>query len=183
MKKYALYLRVSTEEQQTNNQKLALLIYAKKMGYQYDIIEEVESSRKTRPLKQQLLNDLRKKKYEGVVVYKLDRWARSSRELLLEIEELTQKGIQFISYTENLDFTTAIGKLQFNILSAFAEFERDLIRQRTIEGLKRAKSEGKKLGRPKGSKDSKERRKVGYYDNKNAVNLKTKNGGIKTITI
>ncbi len=183
MKQYALYLRVSTEEQQTANQKLALVQYAQQMNYSYEVIEEVESSKNTRPKKQQLLNDLRKKKYEGVVVYKLDRWARSSRELLLEIEELTQKGIQFISYTENLDFTTAIGKLQFNILSAFAEFERDLIRQRTIEGLRRAKSEGKKLGRPKGSKDSKGRKKIGYYENKNAVLSKTKKGGVKKETI
>lgn len=183
MKKYALYVRVSTDEQQTKNQKLSLILFARKMNYDYDIIDEVESSKNTRPKKQQLLNDLRKKKYEGVIVYKLDRWARSSRELLLEIEELTQKGIQFISYTENLDFTTAIDKLQFNILSAFAEFERDLIRQRTMEGLNRAKSEGKKLGRPKGSKDSKERKKIGYYENKNAVILKTKNGGVKTTAI
>ena len=170
MKKWAIYTRVSTTEQKSLMQQLSLKMYADKMKYQYDIIEEVESSRKTRPLKQKLLNDLRKKKYEGVIVYKLDRWARSSRELLLEIEELTSKGIKFISYSENLDFTTAIGKLQFNILSAFAEFERDLIRQRTIEGLKRAKANGTKLGRRKGSKDIKKRKTVGYYNNNNAKN-------------
>ncbi len=174
MKKWAIYLRVSTTEQKVLTQKLQLITYAKSLGLQYDFIEEVESTRKTRPKKQQLLNDLRKRKYEGVIVYKLDRWARSSRELLLEIEELVSKKIRFVSYTENLDFTTAIGKLQFNILSAFAEFERDLIRQRTLEGLKRAKAEGKKLGRPKGSKDSKRRKTKGYYDNQNAVTTTNK---------
>src|SRR5690606_23253082 len=99
----------------------------------------------------------------GVMVYKLDRWARSSRELILEINELITKGITFISYSENLDFSTATGKLHFNILSAFAEFERELIRERTLEGLSRAKQQGKQLGRPKGSKDKKQRSKNGYY--------------------
>ena len=96
------------------------------------------------------------------MVYKLDRWARSSSELILEINELVGKGIGFYSYSENLDFGTATGKLLFNLLSSFAEFERDLIRERTLEGLHRAKIEGKKLGRPKGSKDSKTRKKSGY---------------------
>lgn len=170
MKKWAIYTRVSTTEQQTANQLMLLILYAKSMNYEYEIVEEVESTRKTRPLKQQLLNDLRKKKYKGVIVYKLDRWARSSRELLLEIEELISKGVEFVSYSENIDFKTAMGKLQFSILSAFAEFERDLIRQRTIEGLKRAKANGTKLGRRKGSKDKGKRKTIGYYNNKNAKN-------------
>jgi len=170
MKKWVIYTRVSTEEQHTENQKLLLIIYAKSLNLSYEVIEEVESTRNTRPLKQKLLNELRKKKYEGVIVYKLDRWARSSRELLLEIEELVSKGVKFVSYSENIDFTTAIGKLQFNILSAFAEFERNLISQRTKEGLRRVKASGVILGRRKGSKDKKKRKTIGYYDNKNAKN-------------
>jgi DNA invertase Pin-like site-specific DNA recombinase len=182
MKQWAIYTRVSTEQQQTENQKLQLIQYAKNHQFNYTIIEETESTRKTRPLKQQLLNDLRKKKYEGLLIYKLDRWARSSRELLLEVEELVIKGIQFISYTENIDFTTSIGKLQFNILSAFAEFERDLIRERTVEGLKRAKAEGKKLGRPKGAKDNKKRKTLGYQNNKNAAVNRNKKTSSKITT-
>jgi DNA invertase Pin-like site-specific DNA recombinase len=169
MKHWAIYTRVSTDTQQTENQKLTLIKYAENLNLSYEIIEETESTRKTRPLKQKLLNQLRKKQYEGVIVYKLDRWARSSRELLLEIEELLGKGVKFISYSENIDFTTAIGKLQFSILSAFAEFERDLIRQRTIEGLNRAKANGVKLGRRKGSKDLKKRKRGGYFGNTNAI--------------
>lgn len=169
MKQWAIYTRVSTDEQKTENQRLLLVQYAESHKHSFEVIEEKESTRNTRPLKQQLLNQLRKKKYEGVIVYKLDRWARSSRELLLEIEELISKGVKFVSYSENIDFDTAIGKLQFNILSAFAEFERDLIRQRTMEGLNRAKASGKRLGRPKGSKDKGKRRTEGYRNNKNAV--------------
>jgi DNA invertase Pin-like site-specific DNA recombinase len=162
MKKIALYCRVSTAEQTNENQKLRLIDYANSKGLQFNIFEEVESSRKTRPVKQALLQMLRNSEYEAVVVYKLDRWARSSTELILDTKELLDKGIGFISISDNLDFSTATGKLHFQILSAFAEFERELIRERTIEGLRRAKSQNKTLGRPKGSKDSKQRRRSGY---------------------
>ncbi|HCY75956.1 MAG TPA: hypothetical protein DHV28_08535 [Ignavibacteriales bacterium] len=162
MRHIALYFRVSTSSQTNENQKIRLIEYAERNSYTYDLYEEVESTRKTRPVKQALLAKLRKKEYEGVVVYKLDRWARSSTELILDTKELLDKGIGFISVSDNLDFTTATGKLHFQILSAFAEFEREFIRERTIEGLNRAKSQGKIPGRPKGSKDSKCRRKSGY---------------------
>ena len=162
MKHIALYLRVSTSEQTVENQRIRLIEYAEKNGYSYDVYEEVESSRKTRPVKQSLLQKLRNNEYEAVVVYKLDRWARSSTELILDTKELIDKGIGFISISDNLDFSTAAGKLHFQILSAFAEFERELIRERTIEGLKRAKMQGKQVGRPKGSKDTKKRKKSGY---------------------
>ena len=92
----------------------------------------------------------------------MDRYARSSAELILEIKELLDKGVSFISISDNLDFSTATGKLHFQILSAFAEFERELIRERTIEGLNRTKSQGKILGRPKGSRDARPRPKSGY---------------------
>lgn len=162
MKNIALYARVSTTEQTVENQKIRLIEYAKQNGYTYDIYEETESSRKTRPVKQALLAKLRQNQYDAVVVYKLDRWARSSTELILDTKELIDKGIGFISISDNLDFSSASGKLHFAILSAFAEFERELIRERTIEGLRRAKLQGKQAGRPKGSRDTKKRKKSGY---------------------
>lgn len=162
MRKTAIYCRVSTSEQTNENQKLRLIDYANSKGLQYDIYEETESTRKTRPVKQSLLAKLRAKEYDAVVVYKLDRWARSSTELILNTKELLDKGIAFISVSDNLDFSTASGKLHFQILSAFAEFEKELIRERTIEGLRRTKQQGTILGRPKGSKDKKKRRKSGY---------------------
>jgi len=163
MKKIAIYCRVSTQEQTTENQKIRLKEYADRMGWEYDIIEEQESTRKTRPKKRELMTKLRNKEYDKVLIYKLDRWARSSSELINEITELYEKGITFISLSDNIDLSTATGKLQFQILAAFAEFERSLIRERTLEGLARAKIQGKKLGRPKGSKDKKRRKKSGYY--------------------
>jgi putative DNA-invertase from lambdoid prophage Rac len=159
MNKIALYCRVSTIDQTCENQRLRLVEWANRNGYTYDIFTETESTRKTRPVKQELMNKLRKNEYTSVCVYKLDRWARSSTELILDVTELTKKGIGFISLSDNLDFDTAAGKLQFQILSAFAEFERELIRERTIEGLRRTKEQGTKLGRPKGAKDNKKRKR------------------------
>lgn len=159
----ALYCRVSTSSTQTTeNQKIRLIEYAERQGLKYDIYEETESTRKTRPVKQALLAKLRNHEYDAVIVYKLDRWARSSTELILDTKELIDKGIGFISLSDNIDFGSASGKLHFAILSAFAEFERELIRERTIEGLRRAKLQGKKAGRPIGSKDTKKRKKSGY---------------------
>jgi putative DNA-invertase from lambdoid prophage Rac len=168
MKKYALYVRVSTLDQTNENQKVRLIEFADQHGYEYDIYEEVESSRRTRPIKQALLQKLRNGVYSGCVVYKIDRWARSSTELILEIKELVDKGIAFISVSDNLDFSSATGRLHFQILAVFAEFERSLISDRTRSALSaiRRRNEieknGKCLGRPKGSKDKKARRKSGY---------------------
>jgi len=160
--KVAIYCRVSTSDQNNINQEIRLTEYCKSNGWTYDTYKEVESSRKTRPVKQELLKKLRNKEYDAILVFKLDRYARSTTELLLEIKELTDKGISFISMNDNLDFSSATGKLHFQILSIFAEFEMENIRQRTLEGLNRAKSQGKVLGRPKGSKDKAKRPNGGY---------------------
>ena len=166
MKKYALYQRVSTVDQSTSSQQDVLFRFADEKGYEYDLYDEVESTRKTRPVKQALLQKLRNGEYEGVIVYKIDRWARSSTELILEIKELVDKGITFISVSDQLDFSSATGRLHFQILAVFAEFERSLISERTKLSLQRKKQmlekEGKSLGRPKGARDKKPRRKSGY---------------------
>jgi putative DNA-invertase from lambdoid prophage Rac len=161
--KIAIYGRVSTNDQTPENQIIRLTEFAREKGWNYEVYTEVESTRKTRPVKAELLHKLRSGEYDGVMVYKLDRWARSSTELILDISELVKKEVVFISYTENLDFSTSTGRLHFQILSAFAEFERDLISERTKEGIRRAKMRGKTLGRPPGSKDKKKRRRAGYY--------------------
>ncbi|PKP35448.1 MAG: resolvase [Bacteroidetes bacterium HGW-Bacteroidetes-17] len=185
MKHVALYLRVSGQTQTIENQKLRLVDYAENKKYTYDIYEEIESTRKTRPVKQALLAKLRKNQYDAVIVNKLDRWARSSTELILDTKELLDKGVGFISINDNLDFSSASGKLHFQILCAFAEFERELIRQRTIEGLSRSRAQGKIPGRPKGSKDSKKRKKSGYIirEAKKRQEKDSKNGIHKSIDV
>jgi len=161
--KIALYARVSTQGQNLDNQKLELVEYAKRQGWNYQYFEEKESTRKTRPVKYNLLQELRKGKFDGVCIVKLDRWARSTIELTTEVQELFDKNIKFISLRDNIDFSTASGRLQFAMFAAMAQFERDVTRERVLSGLKRAELEGRKGGRPKGKKDSTPRRKSGYY--------------------
>ena len=98
-----------------------------------------------------------------LIIHKFDRWARSLQEPITDMNELVSKNIKFISLKENIDLSTAAGKFQFHILGAFAEFERELIRERTLDGLNRARKQGKTLGRPKGAKDIKKRKKGRYY--------------------
>ena len=183
VQRFAVYTRVSTTEQTTENQVIRLVDYCKLQGYEYKVFQETESSRKTRPIKQAVLQLLRDKAYDGVIVWKLDRWARSLKELILEMEELKNKGIIFISLTDKIDLSTSTGVLQFQILSAFAEFERNLIRERTMEGLHRAKLNGKTLGRPFGAKDQKRRRMSGYILRNAKIKQKTAeaNGDYKPV--
>ena len=155
--KVALYARVSTEDQNLTMQKSALLDKASNESWEYELFEEKESSRKTRPVKYALYQRLLKKEFDGVCVWKIDRWARSTQELSREITTLYNRGVKFISLTDNIDLSSASGTLQFNIISAFAQFERDLISERTKEGLKHAKNVGKR------GPDRKRRRRSGYY--------------------
>jgi len=146
--KVAIYCRVSTNEQTTENQKQPLINYCERMGWEFELFEEQESTRKTRPIQWDLYNRLLRKEFDGLVIYKFDRWARSLKELVEHIENLLSKDINIYSYTENLDLKSSMGRAMFHIISAFAQLERDIIRERTVQGLARARSQGKKLGRP-----------------------------------
>lgn len=149
--KVAIYVRVSKRDMNPENQKLQLINYVNSKGWDYEIFEEQESTRKTRPIKQDVLKQLRQGKLGGVIIWKLDRWARSLQELIMDIDEITSRNKEFIVITQPIDTTSASGRLFMQILGAFAEFEREIIRERTIAGLERAKASGKKLGRPKKS--------------------------------
>jgi len=153
--KYAIYVRVSRTDQILENQINPLVEYAKRMGWEYELFKEKESTRKTRPIQWDLYNRLLKKEFDGLLFYKLDRWARSLKELVTHMEELNAKGINIVSFTENIDLSTATGRLMLNVIASFCEFERAIIRERTLSGLARAKAQGKTLGRPKGSKNKK----------------------------
>jgi len=148
----AIYVRVSTEEQTTDNQLLPLRAYCERMNYTFDVFTETESSRKTRPVQWDLYNRLLRKEFDGLIIYKFDRWARSTQELVEHMNRLHDKGVMIYSYTDNIDLNTSMGKAMLTIISAFAQLERDIIRERTIAGLKRARAQGKTLGYPKGRK-------------------------------
>lgn len=148
--KFAIYCRVSREDLNLENQSIKLIEFAKMKGWDYELFEETESTRKTRPIKEKVLSLLREGKFDGVLVYKLDRWARSLQELIMNIEELKNRGKHFIVLTQPIDTSSASGMLMLQMLGAFAEFEREMIRERTMSGLDRARAQGKKLGRPFG---------------------------------
>lgn len=147
--KVAIYARVSTDDQNVENQVGPLKVYAERMGWEYDVFTEVESTRKTRPIQWDLYNKILRKEYDGLLIYKFDRWARSTKEMVDHVESMLAKGIIVYSYTENVDLSSSMGRAMLTIISAFAQLERDLIRERTLAGLARAKAQGKKLGRPR----------------------------------
>ena len=147
--KVAIYARTSRTDQVLDNQLIPLKQYCERMSYKYDIFTEQESTRKTRPIQWDLYNRLLRKEYDGLVIYKFDRWARSTKELIEHMETLLDKGVIVYSYSENIDLNSSMGRAMLTIISAFAQLERDIIRERTIAGLDRARAQGKTLGRPR----------------------------------
>lgn len=149
--KVAVYCRVSTSEQSCDMQKNELTEFAKARGFEIvEIYEDVKSGATTNRLAlKRMMKDAFSKKFEAVVLYKFDRIARSLRDLLNLFTELEEYGVSIISYKDSIDMTTSAGRLMFNLLGSFAEFERSIIRERVISGLKNAKARGQQLGRPR----------------------------------
>jgi DNA invertase Pin-like site-specific DNA recombinase len=149
--KAAIYVRVSTEEQvregySLNAQESALRDYLSMMGYDlYKIYRDEGKSAKDihhRPALQQLLKDAEKRSFKAICVYKLDRFSRSLKDLILTIEMLKKLNIDFISMQDKIETASASGKLMFHIISSFAEFERDIISERTRFGMIEKAKEG-----------------------------------------
>lgn len=164
--KAALYLRVSTIDQTTLNQELELKSYCEREGYEIFKIykdEGVSGAKTSRPQLDLMLQDMRNKRFEAIIVWKFDRLGRSTQHLLQVLEELKNKGVRLIATSQNIDTDTPMGKFFFVILSGFAEMEREMIKERINLGLERRKAQGKPLGRPKGSKDKNYRKKSGYF--------------------
>jgi DNA invertase Pin-like site-specific DNA recombinase len=107
----------------------------------------------SRPELNKLMDDARKRQFDAIIVWRFDRFARSTKHLLAALEEFLSLGIQFISYQENVDTSTPLGQALFTIVSAVAQLERELIRERVTAGIRNARANGKKLGRPKSSVD------------------------------
>jgi len=145
--KVAIYSRVSTEEQDADKQEQSCLEYCKRNNlevfkvYQDQAISGMKTSR---PAFDEMLKDMRSLKFNVLMVTKLDRVGRSLQHLLSIFEELRTKGVDFIAITQNIDTSSAVGKFQLQVLGAFAEFERNIISERTKEGLKYAKNVGKR---------------------------------------
>jgi len=153
----ALYARVSTKNSQDpETQLLALREYAKArrlevFGEYVDV--GISGGKEKRPALNGLMEDARKRRFDAVLVARFDRFARSTRHLVLALEEFNALGVDFISLSESIDTSTPMGKMVYTIIAAVAELERSLIRERVKMGLRRAKARGKQLGRPRASID------------------------------
>jgi DNA invertase Pin-like site-specific DNA recombinase len=145
-----IYARVSTQDQQTlPNQLKAMREYVRARSYQLAIeLTEVGSGAKIRPQREALMQAARRRDIDLIVVWKLDRWGRSVPDLVVTLNELRELGVGFVSLTEALDFTTPSGRAMAGLLSVFAEFERDILRERVKSGIEEARARGGKHGRP-----------------------------------
>ena len=150
MLRAALYARVSTNDQQTlAMQNRAMREYAARPGWTMAMqVREVNSGATRREAREKLLEAARRREIDLVLVWRLDRWGRSVTDLLATLQELEHLGVGFVSLTEALDLTTPAGRAMAGLLAIFAEFEREILRERTRAGLAHARANGKRLGRP-----------------------------------
>ena len=162
--KTAIYVRVSTTNQSIDPQLRDLRRYAKARGievYRVYADKGVSGAKEKRPALDELRDDARKRFFNTVLVWRFDRFARSSHHLVSTLEEFIALGINFISYSESIDLGSPMGKAMFTIISAMAQLERDIISERVKAGLRNAKANGKILGRSPVDEETKELRKKG----------------------
>ena len=154
IQKVAAYVRVSTGAQDAGMQLVDIRKLADLRGWQIvATVEEKASGAKTRPAREKLIAEAKAGAYDAVCVWKLDRWGRSTVDVLTTVTDLDAAGVAFVSVQDNIDMTTAQGRLMVQLLAAFAEFERAQIRERVVAGLKHAKRVGTRsgnaIGRPR----------------------------------
>ncbi len=149
--KAAIYARVSTLEQEPENQLQELRRYVQArdwMAVEY-VDKGVSGAKDRRPALDQLVADARRRRFDVLVCWRLDRLGRNLRHLILLLDDLHGLGIGFVTLGEGIDTTSPTGRLVLHVLGAISEFERERIRERVLAGLQRARSQGRRLGRPR----------------------------------
>jgi len=157
VKKVAVYVRVSTKDQSVDMQLNDLERYSKERGLSvFKVYKDngVSGTKELRPALNDLINDARKRKFDTVLVWRFDRFARSTKHLVTALYEFRNLDIDFISYQENIDTSSPLGEAIFTIISAMSKLERDIIAERVKGGLRKARANGKRLGRPKSEVDT-----------------------------
>jgi len=149
--KAAIYARVSTLDQEPENQLQELRRFVEARGWTAVEYTDkgVSGAKDRRPALDQMLTDAKRRKFDVLVCWRLDRLGRNLKHLITLLDDLQALGVAFVSLAEGIDATTPAGKLQLHILAAIAEFERERIRERVLAGLQRARTQGRRLGRPK----------------------------------
>lgn len=150
VQRVGVYVRVSTQDQSCELQSRELTEYARARGWEVVQVYEDKATgtNANRPLLKALIEDSRQRRIDVVLVWKLDRFARSLKDLVVMLQELGDLGVAFVSLRDNIDLSTATGRLMMHLLGAFAEFEASLIRERVRAGIRNAQAKGKRLGRP-----------------------------------
>jgi DNA invertase Pin-like site-specific DNA recombinase len=156
----AIYARVSTSNgQQSPEMQLRELVdYCQRRGWELTgeyVDAGISGTKEKRPELDRLMSDAHRRRFDCVVVWKFDRFARSVSHLLRALETFKAQGIEFVSFSEQMDTSTPAGKMVFTVLGAVAELERSLIVERVKAGLRNARAKGKRLGRPKKILDTK----------------------------
>jgi DNA invertase Pin-like site-specific DNA recombinase len=149
-KKAVLYYRVSTDEQNCENQKSDLERYCQFRNWAIaaEYKDEGISTRVTRPELEKMMTEIRRGTYNVLLVWSYDRFARNVAHLMMTLDELKNLGVDFASYRQQLDTTSPMGHMMFTVFAGFAQLERDMISERTRSALARLKSQGVKLGPP-----------------------------------
>ena len=159
VRKVAIYTRVSTLDQTIDNQLIELRDHCSKMGW--EIVKEYADeglsgtlSREKRPALNSLIKDAYRKRFDSVVCWDISRIGRSMKELVLFLSDMKDKGVGICSVRQGFDTSTSMGEIMFQFVGILSSWEREMIRERTLAGLERAKSEGKTLGRRKVTNDT-----------------------------
>jgi putative DNA-invertase from lambdoid prophage Rac len=157
-KRVAIYIRVSTEHQNLDLQKNELLQYCEIRKWSdvkiYSDFGISGSRTDNRPEFKRMMKDAKARRIDAVIVWKLDRFGRSLIDLVNHLQELADLGVEFISLRDGIDLSTSAGKLMCGLIASFAQYERDILKERTIAGLAAARKRGKVLGRPKQRDDA-----------------------------
>jgi len=175
--KVAIYCRVSTDKQELEQQEISCTKFCDYKQFEYTLFSDIGSGKDFKRINfLNMLGRIRKREFEGVVVFRFDRIGRNAREVVTLFEEFENKGIQVFSLNENIDTSTPIGKAIRDIIIRLAQLERENISEATKQRLQALKNMGKKLGRPSGSKDKNKRKNDGYKE-------RWKRGGKKVLKI
>ena len=172
------YARVSTQEQSLNRQIDAL----KANGAEKIFEEKITGTKANRPQLERMLDTLRRG--DKLIVCDFSRLSRSTKDLIELVERLNKMGVELISIKENLDTTTATGKMMLTMISALVQFERDILAERTAEGLKASRARGRVGGRPKAANEATKKKALALYDANNLSNKEIAEfAGVSTATL
>ena len=188
VRKVAIYTRVSTLDQNVSNQLLELRDHCSKMGW--EIVKEYSDeglsgtlSREKRPALNALIKDAYRKRFDSVVCWDISRIGRSMKELVLFLSDMKDKGVGICSVRQGFDTSTSMGEIMYQFVGILSSWEREMIRERTLAGLERAKSEGKTLGRRKVTDDTMTAKIIELRTAKKTIRAIASEVGVSTATV